>query len=161
MSVAQQHARLPDVEELIQQRGEMLLLDRLLERGPEHVVVAARVLPREHPLMDPEHGMPAWVGVELMAQAVAVFAGLDHLDRGLPPRIGLLLGTRSYVAEKPFVPHGTPMFVRADLSWRDEGGLGVFACELQDAEGRVIARALVKGYVPEDIQVHLGDTLDA
>jgi len=161
MSVAQQHTRLPAVEELIQQRGEMLLLDRLLERGPEHVVVAARVLPREHPLMDPEQGMPTWVGIELMAQTVAVFAGLDHLDRGLPPRIGLLLGTRAFVAEMPFVPQGTALFVRADLSWRDEGGLGVFACELKDSEDRVVAQSLVKGYVPENIQDHLGETLDA
>jgi predicted hotdog family 3-hydroxylacyl-ACP dehydratase len=161
MSVAQQHARLPAVEELIQQRGEMLLLDRLVERGPEHVIVAARVLPREHPLMDPQRGMPTWVGIELMAQTVAVFAGLDHLDRGLPPRIGLLLGTRSFVAEVLFVPQGTSLFVRADLSWRDDGGLGVFACELTDSAGTVIARALVKGYVPENIQDHLGETFDA
>lgn len=160
MSVAHQHARLPAVESLIQQRGEMLLLDRVLEREPDYVIVAARVLPRDHPLMDPR-GMPAWVGIELMAQAVAVFAGLDHLERGLPPRIGLLLGTRSFVAEKPFVPHGTPLFVRADLSWRDDSGLGVFACQLTDAEGRVIARSQVKGYVPENIEDHLGDALDA
>lgn len=161
MSLAQQHARLPPVEELIQQRGEMLLLDRLLERGPEHVIVAARVLPREHPLLDPERGMPTWLGIELMAQTVAVFAGLDHLDRGLPPRIGLLLGTRSFVAEVPFVPQGTPLLVRADLAWRDAGGLGVFACEMKDSDGRLLAQALVKGYVPENIQDHLEETLDA
>ena len=56
---------------------------------------------------------------------------------------------------------GTQLIVRAELSWRDDGGLGVFACELKNYDGDVLARALVKGYVPEDIRDHLGDTLDA
>jgi predicted hotdog family 3-hydroxylacyl-ACP dehydratase len=107
-------------------------------------------VPQNHPLVGEAQGMPAWVGVELMAQAVSVFSSLELRAKGLPPRIGLLLGTRSFETRVAYFPIGANLNVRAALTLRDATGLGVFACSIQ-SQGSSLARAQVKGYMPEDI----------
>ena len=149
---APESARIP-LRELLLQRYEMLLLDELLEVGPEHLEVSAHV-PAEHPLVDAVLGMPAWVGIEMMAQAVSAFSGLELRALGLPPRIGLLLGTRSYETRVPFFAPGDLLNVRVALAMRDAAGLGVFDCTIH-RQGVLVAQAQVKGYMPDDIDAFL------
>lgn len=137
------------IEELLLQRREMLLLERVRDFGPTHVEVSTTV-PQNHPLVGQAQGMPVWVGVELMAQAVSVFSALELRGRGQPPRIGLLLGARNFEARVPFFAIGATLDVRATLALRDATGLGVFDCTIQ-SQGSLLARAQVKGYMPEDI----------
>jgi len=148
-------ARLPEIriEELLLQRHEMLLLERLHEFGPDYVEVGTTVK-SPHPLVDPVRGMPAWVGIELMAQTVSVFSGLELRAQGLPPRIGLLLGARLYEARMPFFGVGANLSVRATLSLRDAEGLGVFECAIRERD-ELLAQAQVKGYMPQDIDSFL------
>jgi predicted hotdog family 3-hydroxylacyl-ACP dehydratase len=40
--------------------------------------------------------VPAWVGIEYMAQSLGVLDGLCGREAGLPPQMGFLLGSRSY-----------------------------------------------------------------
>lgn len=141
------------IEELLVQRYEMLLLDSLYDFGPDHVEVGATVTVA-HPLVDDSRGMPAWVGIELMAQAVCVFSGLELRAQGLPPRIGLLLGARAYEARVPFFATGAQLRVRAVLALRDASGLGVFDCTISERE-ELLARGQVKGYMPENIDEFL------
>ena len=140
------------IEELLLQRHEMLLLDSVHDFGPDHVEVGATVT-APHPLLDPR-GMPAWVGIELMAQAVSVFSGLELRAQGLPPRIGLLLGARTYEAHVPFFAVGARLRVRATLALRDATGLGVFDCTIRERT-KLLASGQVKGYVPQDIDQFL------
>jgi len=106
--------------------------------------------PQNHPLVEPARGMPAWVGVELMAQAVSVFSALELRARGLPPRVGLLLGARSFEASLPYFAIGANLNVRATLALRDAAGLGVFDCSIESL-GALLARGRVKGFMPEDV----------
>lgn len=142
------------IEELLLQRREMLLLERVRDFSPTHVEVGTTV-PQNHPLVGEALGMPAWVGVELMAQAVSVFSALELRARGLPPRIGLLLGARSFEARVPYFAFGAMLNVRATLALRDATGLGVFDCTIH-SHGVLLARGQVKGYMPEDIAEFLG-----
>jgi len=150
--MARESGQIP-IEELLLQRQEMLLLDRLLGFGPDHVEVGASVsTPR--PRVDERRGTPAWVGIELMAQTVSVFSGLELRAQGLPPRIGLLLGARLYEAQKPFFGIGANLSVRATLSLRDAEGLGVFECAIRERD-ELLAQGQVKGYMPKDIDSFL------
>src|SRR3990167_7880679 len=90
------------ISELVPHRGPMLLVDTLLEDDAEWVRVEAIVKPDA--LFLTEQGMPAWVGVELMAQTVASFAGLKSLAAKEPVKLGFLLGTRRYECTRPFFP---------------------------------------------------------
>jgi predicted hotdog family 3-hydroxylacyl-ACP dehydratase len=140
------------VGELLLQRHEMLLIDRVLAAGATWVEASVR-LPAGHPLLD-ARGLPAWVGIELMAQAVSAFSALELRARGEPPRIGLLLGTRRFEARVPFFPLDIPLRVRAALALRDDTGLGVFDCSI-DAAGAMLAEAQIKGQMPADIDAFL------
>lgn len=137
------------IEELLLQRHEMLLLDYVYEFGPDHVEVGTTVTV-PHPLVDDPRGLPAWVGIELMAQAVSVFSALELRTQGRPPRIGLLLGARTYEAHVPFFAIGACLRVRAVLALRDATGLGVFECTLGE-RGEQLACGQIKGYMPENI----------
>lgn len=151
---------LPPIEELVLQRGDMLLIDRVVSCGAEHIEVAARLGP-DHPLAD-EHGIPCWVGIELMAQAVLAFLGLELRARGEAPRIGLLLGTRNFAAYAPHFPAGRELRIFATVAWRDDEGMGVFDCTVHTAEqgGHALARANVKGFAPRDIETYLRAAID-
>ena len=141
------------IAELILQRDDMLLIDCLHDCGAEYVEVGAKVA-AHHPLVDEQRGMPAWVGIEMMAQAVSVFSGLELRAQGLPPRIGLLLGARLYEARVPFFRVEAGLKVRAVLSLRDTQGLGVFECTIRERD-ELLARGQVKGFVPQDIDEFL------
>ncbi len=145
------------IAELLVQRHEMLLIERVLAFSGEEIEVLARMA-ADHPLAEPR-GIPAWVGIELMAQAVSVFSALELRELGEAPRIGLLLGTRKFEARSPYFAVGAPLRVRATLTLRDDTGLGVFDCSIHDERG-LVAEAQVKGHMPADIDAFLGERPD-
>ena len=152
MTMSSESLQIP-IEELLLQRGDMLLIDCLHDFGLDHVEVGAMVT-APHPLIDEGRGMPAWAGIEMMAQAVSVFSGLELRAQGIPPRIGLLLGARLYQARVPFFRVDARLKVRAELSLRDAQGLGVFECTIRERD-EVLAQGQVKGFVPKDIDAFL------
>ncbi|MGH8495506.1 MAG: 3-hydroxylacyl-ACP dehydratase [Gammaproteobacteria bacterium] len=83
------------ISELIPHREPMILIDRVLEAGDDFLV-AEVVIRRRIPFFDGELGVPAWVGLEYMGQAIAALAGLRAKRAGLPMLPGLLIGCRRY-----------------------------------------------------------------
>ena len=80
------------IENYVPHRGVMLLLDRLLQADAESAVAQVTV-PRDGLFLQ-DAGMPAWVGVEYMAQAVAAWAGWQAVQAQQPVKLGFLQGTR-------------------------------------------------------------------
>lgn len=142
------------VDALLPHTGAMRLVDALLDFDAEQVRVALTVRDTP-PFGDGCGAVPAYVGIEYMAQTVCVFSGLEMRARGLPPKIGLLIGTRRYDAVQPAFAHGAQLTVAARLVLRDEQDLCVFACAIHDAAGHCLARAEVKAYRPDDIRQYL------
>ena len=58
----------------------------------------------DNPYFVPGLGVPVWVGIELMAQAIAAHAGLGARREQKPPRAGMLLGTRRFEASAAYFP---------------------------------------------------------
>ncbi|MEM9056134.1 MAG: 3-hydroxylacyl-ACP dehydratase [Pseudomonadota bacterium] len=133
----------PSLEALLRHREPMLLLTGVIETGPTHAVVEVRIDERASFFQAPE-GVPAWVGIEYMAQAVAVLAGSQATDEGGGAPLGYLLGTRSYRCEVPWFTAGTTLRVRCEEQLFDDNGLGVYACAI-DAE-RPLAEARLTVY---------------
>lgn len=137
-------------------RGGMLLLDRALAWEGERILVEAT--PREGTWYAEPQGMPSWIGIELIAQAVGAHVGLIARSRGEPPRKGVLLGTRSYRAAVSWFPFGRTLEVEAVLSFRDESGLGSFDGSIR-LDGAPLARAGLTVYEPEDFDAFLSQAL--
>ncbi len=147
------------ITELLPHRGPMCWLDELVEIGADSITT--RLLIREDALFcDPKLGMPAWLGLEYMAQTVAAFSGHERVARGQQPQIGLLLGTRHYRSHVAYFPLGAVLDVHATLLMRDPSDLVAFACEIRH-DAAVLAQADVKAIRPDDLQSVLARSYNA
>ena len=133
---------LPQVTDLILHRGPSVLLARILELSTTRCLASVRLEPGAW-YLQADGSVPAWVGLEWMAQAASAFSGHRHRLAGREPRIGFLLGTRSYEALVPSFPVGMELEVEAEAIYLDETGLSAFTCEVRHS-GETLARARLK-----------------
>ena len=144
----------PPIEALLQHRGSMLLLEEVLDFSDDTAL--CRAVPAVATWYARADGaMPAWIGIELMAQTIAVHAALLVRRLGKPPRPGVLLGTRAYRASTAAFTGGQPLYVTAHQSYRDEAGLGAYDCTLADEVGQVLATATVTVFEPDDFKTFI------
>lgn len=137
------------IDEIVAHAGRMSLLDELVAYDAEHIVVALTI--REHTeFYEPGSGVPAWVGIEYMAQAVGAFSGIEDVQAGRKPQIGLLLGSRRYACTVSEFSLGMHLEIVARLALRDENNLVAFTCEVRHA-GEQLARADLKAIRPDDV----------
>ncbi|WP_435634614.1 hotdog family protein [Pseudomonas solani] len=116
------------IAELVPHAGDMILIDRVLRFGDEDVETTATVRPG---LFSQDDGsLPAWVGVELMAQSIAAYAGCQARQAGQPVELGFLLGTRNFQCDVDRFPAGVELHIRATRTLQDDNGMGVFECQL-------------------------------
>ena len=142
------------VERLLPHRGGMLWIDRVLRCEDDDVVVEAEIRD-DHPFLDGE-GLPAWVGIEYMAQCIAAWAGGRALRRGEAVKPGFLLGTRRYEAHRAVFAIGLRLRVEAHCELFGDNGLGLFACRILDGD-KEIATANVSVFEPPDPDAYLGN----
>jgi len=115
--------------ELLPHAGDMILIDQVLEFDQEQI--HTRLTVRAGGLFNREDGsLPAWVGIELMAQSVAAYAGCRARSEGNPVELGFLLGTRKFECNVEHFPAGAELQIHALRSLEDDNGMGVFECHL-------------------------------
>lgn len=147
-----------DTASLLPHSGRMVLIDRITRYGDDFVEAGAQVSPNHILLLDDK--LPYTAFIELMAQAVGAYAGIQARKNAQPVRLGFLLGTRKLEIFAQSVPVGTHLLATAHMSIQDAGGMGVFDCELRwtdvpetssgtlPSDG-ILARASLNVYSPE------------
>jgi predicted hotdog family 3-hydroxylacyl-ACP dehydratase len=141
------------IETLIPHRGTMLLLDAVVACSDESLTALASVH-ADAWYADEQGAMPAWIGIELMAQAIAAHVGLLSMRDGKPARPGVLLGTRRYTALQPVFASGAPLRVVVNELLRSEEGHGAYGATIEQ-DGAVCAEATIKVYQPHDFQTFI------
>lgn len=137
------------IAQVLPHDGRMLLLEELLEHDDTGIVTALTIRPGSV-LCDGVNGVPAWVGMEYMAQAACAYAGVYEVRAGMQPRIGLLLGTRAYQSRVAGFRIGSRLTVSAKLVMRDDDDLMVFQCRICDGDTE-LANGDIKAIRPADI----------
>jgi predicted hotdog family 3-hydroxylacyl-ACP dehydratase len=132
------------VEELVPHSGRMVLLNRVIEFDEENMV--AEVIVRDDGLFGDGSTVPAWLGIEYMAQTIAALGGMKRRLAGKPLNLGFLLGTRRYDCNLDIFPVGSVLTVSVKQLVEDQG-LGVFDCRIT-AEG-ISASAKLNVYQPD------------
>ena len=135
------------IAEVVPHAGEMILLDRI-EKVEDERIVCTRTVQAGGMFVDTDGSLPSWAGVELMAQAIAAWAGCCARAEQRPVQLGFLLGTRHYVCNVDAFAEGTHLRVEAERSFHDAQGMAVFNCRI-DAPG-VHADARLNVYSPSD-----------
>ena len=134
----------PAIAALIPHRGPNQLIDAVDACDAESVRTHALV--RADAWFAEEDGaMPGWLGLELMAQTIAAFVGLEKHRHGGSPAPGYLLGTNAYTCRLPAFAAGTRLDIEARLVFRETNGLGAFDCAIELA-GQRVAEATLKVY---------------
>jgi len=135
----------PEVADLIPHARRMLLLDRVLEHGPEHAVCAVNVACSEL-FQDAEGCVPAWVGIEYLAQCMAVYGSLVARAAGRPPRLGPLIGGRRLKLRVDRFQPGQVLCVTV-RHLRGDRGLVAFDGLIQDrADGATLVEGRLNVY---------------
>ncbi len=140
------------IEEVVPHRQDMCLLQRIL-RWDQDSIEAELVVPGTGLFI--ENGeMPAWIGIEYMAQAIAAWSGCRARAAGAAPQLGFLLGSRRYSSLRSGFPSGTCLRVQARRELLGDNGLGMFACRILAGEEEW-AVANVSVYEPLDAKAYL------
>lgn len=140
--------------ELLPHAGDMILLDSVEHWDEDSILARCRV--RDSLFSQPDGSWPAWLGIELMAQAVAAYAGLHAKSSGGQVQLGFLLGTRKYECAVSSFAAGAELEVSARRSLEDDSGMGVFECEIRSAGISLHARLNV--YRPTDPDSFIKET---
>jgi predicted hotdog family 3-hydroxylacyl-ACP dehydratase len=129
-----------DIAGLIPHSGRMILLDRIIDVDED--TLSAELLVRADGLLGDGKTVPAWAGIEYMAQAIAAYAGIQSKLAGEPIKLGFLLGTRRYTSNIGSFAVGTMLTVQVKNIIQDDN-LGVFDCKIYGTTIEVQANVTV------------------
>jgi len=136
------------IDELVPHSGTMSLLDKVVEYGEDWLTAEVTISPET--LFLTNDAVPAWVGVEYMAQTIAAFAGILAKTHQQDVKLGFLLGTRKYTTSVSSFPIGTRLIIRVEKELQSDDGLGVFNCSIDAENISVTARLNV--FQPKDAE---------
>lgn len=154
--------------ELLPHSGDIVLLDEILSCDDDALTARATVKPgltrpglaRPGLFNQADGSLPPWIGLEILAQAVAAWSGWQALVAGRPVRMGFLLGTRQYECQVDAFAPGAVLTVQVERSLQDNAGMGVFQGSIQEG-ARQIAQARLNVYQPDDISRYTQETAPA
>lgn len=128
------------VSELVPHRPPMLFIDEVLEWS-EPVVQCAVTIEHDDLFVEGD-SVDAVLALEYMAQCTAVYGGLLRRAKGLPPKVGFLVGCSQLDLFRPRLQVGTRFIVESRLVWNSEDGMGVFEARVLDGEDDVASAKL-------------------
>lgn len=137
-------------ESVVPHTGIMVLLDRI-DHWDDDQLQASVTICVDTPFVDAQ-GMPAWVGIELMAQTIAALGGCRARRANRPVKIGFLVGSRRYTASHAYFPIGAQLQVSVREIVVGDQGLSVFECNLQGtgAHSSINTSANINVFQPDD-----------
>ncbi|MEZ9233685.1 hotdog family protein [Vibrio amylolyticus] len=139
---------IPSIEQLLPHDRPMILIDRALNIEAESI--HAQVNIGEHNLFfdKDSQSIPAYVGIEFMAQSVAAWSGYHALQKGEQPPIGFLLGSRRYAAHCDTFLNGQVLDIHAEQVM-ENNGMAVFSASIS-FQGKELATCQLNVYVPNE-----------
>jgi predicted hotdog family 3-hydroxylacyl-ACP dehydratase len=140
----------PALAELLPHAGAMVLLARVASHAGDATVCVAEI--GDDALFGNASGdVPAWMGLEYMAQCIAAHSGLRGLAGGEPPRVGFLVGSRRMTFHVRLFRRGQMLTVQARQVWGGAKGMVAFDCNMADADtGELLAEGRLGCFIPGD-----------
>lgn len=141
---------LPPVAELLPHSGPMVLLSDVIDHDAKSTSCTAE--PESSELFRAADGrIPSWVGIEYMAQCIAVDGALRAREAGAELPIGLFLGSRKLRFKSSHFEPGRKLEITARHIAGD-ASLVAFQCEIRDRERHeLLAEGRLSVYVPRDL----------
>jgi 3-oxoacyl-[acyl-carrier-protein] synthase-1 len=139
------------LQDLLPHDHPMILIDAI-ESVNEQSLTASVTVRADALFIEPQ-GIPAWLGIEYMGQAVAAHAGWCARREGRPVRVGFLVGTRRYESGCSHFPLGAKLEITITATSSSTSGLQVFECRISGAG--VSACANLNVFMPDNVDEFL------
>lgn len=141
--------------ELLPHRAGMLLMDRATEGDETGITGVATV--RSENLFCDNGVLGSWVLIEYMAQTMAMWTSWNARQKGLPPPVGFLLGTRRLELFTDTVAVGSRLTCKANRVFvSEDDGLAQFQCEVY-CENQLLAKAAINAFEPKNPEKFLSE----
>jgi predicted hotdog family 3-hydroxylacyl-ACP dehydratase len=143
----------PPLERLLPHHPPMILIDRLLEANEQETVCEVTITPES--MFLEAAGVPAFVGLEYLAQSIAARIGYQHYLAHEPITVGLLMGTHRLETGCQFFELGQTLRIHVAHVW---GTLELrrFRCTMTSASiGIVLQHAELHICKPKNVQSYL------
>lgn len=134
------------VLDYILHRPPMVFIDELISHDDDRAVATLTV--RSELMFCEKDGLPTWVGIEIMAQTISLYAGVQGKKSGNPPKLGFLLGTRKMTLPCSHFGVGQILTVVATRQYVHDN-LGVFDCQIS-MDDEVCMSATLSVYEPAE-----------
>jgi predicted hotdog family 3-hydroxylacyl-ACP dehydratase len=146
-------AMFPPAGELLVHEPPMMLVDRFVAWLDDGNGVRCEVDICSDALFAETEGVPAWVGIEYMAQTIGIYSGAHQYAQGLPPRIGFLLGSQSISFNCDYFEFGTVVDVEARMSWNG-GKLVQFDCAVKrHGSNDILVQGCLNCFAPDKDEI--------
>lgn len=140
------------MEKLVPHDRPMALLDHMLEIDGGRSVSQVAIHPES--MFYQDGGVPAYVGLEYMAQAVAAHGGYRSFISGEPVKVGFLLGTPHLKFHCQSFPNGAILNVEVSEDWGDDQ-LMRFQCAIRNQEGALLMETGLNVFQPQNLTAYL------
>ena len=118
----------PPIASLVPHSGPSVLLDRVVERRDDGILCRVEIRPG---MLFVDHaGLPSIVSIELMAQAIAAYAGYLRRDSGDRIENAFLLSCRDLTLATPRFEVGDVLDVEATVAWNGGASIGSVPCHI-------------------------------
>lgn len=134
------------IDEIVPHSGTMSLLDKVIDSGENWLTAEVSIGPDTLFLND--QGVPAWLGIEYMAQTIGAYAGTLAKAHQQEVKLGFLLGTRKYESSVSCFPLGTRLLINVEKELQTDEGLGVFNCSI--TADNILVSARLNVFQPKD-----------
>lgn len=156
------------VTDFIPHRAPMVLIDKIIAYQSESLVTEVTITTLSPYFKDKHQAVQNYVGIEYMAQSIAVLAGVEAKLCNDKIRVGFLLWTRKLALHAKQYELGRTYRIHVKRIYQEESGLAVFDCQIyllpepdSNQEKSLVAEANVNVFLPKDTRAYLDGNQDA
>ncbi|PQJ88724.1 hotdog family protein [Aliivibrio sifiae] len=139
---------IPDLIDLLPHDTPLALVDKLIDVQELSIHCQVIISDKNVFFNHETNTIPAWVGIEFMAQSVAGWSGYHAWKKGNKSPIGFLLGSRKYKAECSEFQQGDTLDIFAEQIL-ENNGMAVFSCYIE-CNSQQIASSQLNVFVPTE-----------
>lgn len=133
-----------NIDDLVYHAAPMILIDGV-EGYDSGVIRTTATITPESPFLQ-GNMVPAYVGIEYMAQSIAAYSGINTLEGGGEVKIGYLASARNMTLETAGYKIGDKLEIEATLVY-DETPMAVFDCQII-RDNSIVAKARLNVFQP-------------
>lgn len=141
----------PDVSSFVPHKAPMILINKLVAVDKSNVHCQVFISEKSQFFDAQSDAVPAWVGIEYIAQTISAWAGYQSSLKGENSPIGFLLGARRYNSECESFVDGCVLDVYAQQLMESDG-MSAFQCCIECA-GKELISSQLNVFVPTKEQL--------